>query len=142
MAVVQVDVVGAQASQGFRAALADRVAGQAPESRESADLGRDDHRPAIAPRLHPGADDLLGLATDMSRCPGRVGICRVDEVAAHVRVRIQDVERRRTVGGPAEDVAAQADREDVEVGAANAIHALNLGGEGALGVGAVGPVPF
>ena len=50
--------------------------------------------------------------------PGRVGVGGVDEVAARGGVRVEHGEGLRLVGGPAEDVAAEGEREDLEVGRA------------------------
>src|SRR5262249_49057391 len=45
-----------------------------------------------------------------------------DEVAAGGGVRVEDFEGLLLVGSPAEDVAAQTEREDVEVAAADDRH--------------------
>ena len=77
---------------------------------------------AVAARGHPVADDRLRLAARVAGHPRRVGRRRVDEVAAGGRVGVEHGERGRLVGGPAEHVAAEAEREDVESGAVERGH--------------------
>jgi hypothetical protein len=91
-----------------------------------AHLGSDDHRVAVAACRHPLADDGLRLASAIAVDPMRVGVGGIDEVAARVCVGIEHLERRRLVGGPAEDIAAETKRVDEEVGGAEADHGYIL----------------
>ena len=116
--VVEVDVVGAQAAQGRVGGGLDVDAGQPRVLGVLADLGGDHDVGAVAARLDPLADDGLGLAALVARDPRRVRVGRVEEVAAGGRVRVEHGEGLRLVGGPAEDVAAEGEREDLEVGRA------------------------
>ena len=109
--VVEVDVVAAQASQRRLGAGEDGFAG---ETRVRRDLRRDDDAPAVAARGHPVADDRLRFTARVARHPGRVAGGRVDEVAARGGVGVENFEGGRLIGGPAEHVAAQAEREDLD----------------------------
>jgi hypothetical protein len=81
-----------------------------------ADLGPDHHLvPAAAP-LEPVADDGLGFAALVAGHPGRISIRRIDEVEAGANEPIEQIEGPRLVGRPAEDVAAEAERGDSQVG--------------------------
>ena len=84
-----------------------------------AHLGGHDDVVAVAALGHPGAHDLLRLAA-------RVQVGGVDEVAAGGRVGVQHGERLVAVGGPAEHVAAQAERVHVEVGVGDRRHGLDV----------------
>ena len=91
-------------------------------ARGFADLGRDDDVVAVAARRQPLADDRLRLAAVVARHPRRVDVGGVDEVAAGRGVGVEHGEGVVAVGGPAEDVAAEAEGEDVEVGAGDQGH--------------------
>ena len=102
----------------FRESSAARrmVDGASPvEPGHLADLGRDDHAVAVAPCRHPVADDRLGFAAAIAGHPDRVRVGRVDEVATGRGVGVEHGERLRLVDRPAEDVAAEAEREDGEI---------------------------
>ncbi len=73
-------------------------------------LRGDDHRVTVAARRHPRADDLLRIASGVPFDPGRIHICRVDEVAARFDEGVEHVERGLAVDRPSEDVPAEADR--------------------------------
>ena len=114
--VVEVDAVGAEARE--------RGLGGACGSSPARGPSRPGSLPTfvattISSRLprarHPVADDRLGLAAAVARRPGRVGVGRVDEVAAGRGVGVEHGERLRLVDRPAEDVAAEAEREDRRV---------------------------
>src|SRR4051812_29585866 len=64
------------------------------------------------------ADDGLRLAARMARHPARVDVRGVDEVEAEVHEAVEDREGGFLVGGPAEDIAAEAERRGAEAGAA------------------------
>ena len=109
--VEQVDPIGAQATQRRVDGRRDRRGGEARMFGALADFRRDHEVVAVAALAHPGADH--GLATTRG-----VGVGGVDEVAAPVGVAVEDRASGRRVRGPAEDIAAQGEREDVEVGIA------------------------
>jgi hypothetical protein len=116
--VVEVDAVGLQAlERRVRLALDRRRAQVADRAAPAADLRRHDDVVAVAAVGHPAPDDRLGAPVlDEVRVRG------VDLVAARFDVRVQDGPRLRLVGGPAEHVAAEAEAEDVEVGASEGSH--------------------
>ena len=106
--------------------LPDGLGAEVLEARHPADLGGHDHAVAVAAGGHPAADDRLRLAAGVARRPSASSVGGVDEVAARRRVRVEDGEGLRLVGSPAEDVAAQAEREDVEVGVCEESHAQTI----------------
>ena len=120
--VVEVDAVGPEAAERVLGGRPDRLRREVVQARELADLRRDDDPVAVAPRGHPAAEDRLRLAPRVARHPGGVDVGGVDEVAAGGRVGVEHREGLRLVDRPAEDVAAEAEREDVEVRGADAIH--------------------
>jgi hypothetical protein len=116
--VVQVDAVGLQAlERGVRLTL-DRLRAQiADRPAAAADLRGHDELVAIGAVGQPAPDDRLGAPVlDQVRVRG------VDEVAARGHVRVEDLPRLHLVGRPAEHVAAQAECEDIEVGASERSH--------------------
>ena len=102
------------------------VARESPRrSRGHADLGGDHELLAVAPRRDPAADDPLGLAGPAGTTPP-VGVGRVDEVAARLDVGVEHGEGALLVDRPAEHVPAQAQREDVQIGVAQARDAIRV----------------
>ena len=83
----------------------------------AAHLRREDDPVAVPASGEPAPDDRLRAAV-----LDQVGVRGVDEVAARAGVRVEDGVRLRLVGGPAEHVAAEAEREHVEVGASESGH--------------------
>ena len=116
--VVEVDAVGPEAlERGPRLAL-DVVGAQvADRAAAAADLRGEDDRVARAALGHPAPDDRLRAAV-----LDEIGVRGVDEVAARRQVGVEDREGLRLVRGPAEHVGAEAQREDVEVGASEGGH--------------------
>ncbi len=112
--LVKVERVDLQTSQRLLHRLHDVVAAQAlvPQPHVGADLGRDDHVVVASAPGDPSADDRLGFAADVSGCPARVRVRRVDQVEAGIDEGVEQPERRRFVDGPAEDVAAECKRRD------------------------------
>src|SRR5205085_10457002 len=86
----------------------------APFAHVVADLGGDDHLVAAAALPDPAADHGLRFAARVPGRPPRIHVRRVDEVEARVDPRIEQRERGALVGGPAEHVAAEAKRRDLE----------------------------
>ena len=120
--LVSPDPIGPEAPQRI---LRGRPNGRGSEPLESglhADLCRDHHLVARAASRHPAADDRLRLTAGMARHPRGIGVRGVDEVAAGRQVSVENVERLPLVRGPVKDVAAEAEREDVEVGVRNSSH--------------------
>ena len=113
--VVEVDPVGAQTSERILGGAADGCGRETCEPGHLADLRRDHDVVAVAARGHPAADDRLRTRRRGCRDPGRVRVGGVDEVAAGGRVGVEHGERLRLVDRPAEDVAAEAEREDREL---------------------------
>src|SRR6185437_11514801 len=105
---------------------ADVRRGQSRPTRQLGHLRRDHHRVPVAARLQPATDDPLGIATAVPRHPQRIHVGGVDEVAAGRRVRVQDRERLVLVRRPAEDVAAEAQPEDVQICVPKFRHGSNL----------------
>ena len=111
---VEVDVVGLQPAQRILDLLGD------PGLREplaavrhlDADLGADHHPLAAAALLQPLADDGLALAPRVAGVPARIHIRRVDEIEACAGEGVEQPERGRFIGGPAEHVAAKGERRD------------------------------
>jgi len=81
-----------------------------------ADLRRDDDGVALAALLQPLADHGLGLAPRVALRPDRIDVRGVDEIETRVGERVEQRERRRFVGRPAEDVAAERERRDRQTG--------------------------
>jgi hypothetical protein len=111
--VVEVDAVSLQPlERGMRLGL-NRLRAQVADCPTTAtDLRCQDDLVAVATLGEPSSDDRLGAAVlDEVRVRG------VDEVAAGGGIRVEDRVRLRLVCGPAENVGAEAEREDVEVGA-------------------------
>jgi hypothetical protein len=116
--VVEVDAIGPQTLEGGRRLALDRLRAQAPHrALAAADLRREDDLVAVAALGHPAPDDGLRAAV-----LDEIGVRGVDEVAAGAGVRIEDGEGLGLVGRPAEHVAAEAEGEDVEVGASEGGH--------------------
>ncbi len=70
----------------------------------------------------PGSDDSLAVASGVTRSPRAVSIGCVYEVAAALGERVENREALVSVGGPAEHIATEAEREDVEVAGSDAGH--------------------
>jgi hypothetical protein len=124
--VKQVDAIGLQAAQRLLGGGADVVGGQPLAVVLGAHLGREDDRIARAAPGHPAPDDLLALAAAVAGHPLRIAVSGVDEVAAGGAVGVQHREGLRLVGRPAEDVRAQAERVNSDVGPRDVAHASNL----------------
>ena len=122
MGVVEIDAIGLQPAEGVFEPLLDGLRGEAGELRQVAHLRGDDHGVAVAARGHPVADDGLGLAALVARDPVRVGIGGIDEISAGRCVGVKHLEGRGLIGCPAEHIAAEAQRMDDEVGAAELNH--------------------
>jgi hypothetical protein len=114
--VVDVDVVGAQATQGIVDAVADIRGVESRVLGVLADLRRDDHLVTVAAGLHPFADDRLGFAAGVAVDPGRVRIGCVDEVSAGLGVGVEDREALIPIRAPAEGIASQLEGVDVKIG--------------------------
>ena len=120
--VVEVDAVDAEAGERRVAAGPDALGREARGERRGRepDLRRDDHLVATAALVEPRAEDRLGLAALVPGDPRAVDVRGVDEVAARGAVRVEHGEARVAVGRPAEDVAAEAERVDGQIGRAEA----------------------
>src|SRR5262249_33699737 len=77
------------------------------------DLGGEDGLVALAACFVPVAEDGLGLAALVARRPARVDVRCVDQVEARIDAGVEQAERGRLVGGPAENVAAEGQRPDL-----------------------------
>ena len=86
-------------------------------------------RSRLALALSQLADDRLRLAAGVARHPARVHVGGVDEVEAGVDERVEQRKRGGLVGGPAEHVAAEGERRDLEAGSAERTkaHEVSLG---------------
>src|ERR1019366_10734431 len=89
------------------------------------ELGGDDHLVAVTARLHPGADYRLGLTARVAGNPAGIDVRRVDTVETGADEGVQDGEGGRLVGRPAEHVAAEDQRRDLEARAAQLAHFHN-----------------
>ncbi len=111
--VIDIDVVGAETLQARIARLDDPFARQAALVRSVAhrvaQLGGEE--PAITLLGDRRADDLFGAAVI-------IGVGGIDEVDPGVARLGDDALARRRVGAPAEHHRAEADRRDLEPGAA------------------------
>src|SRR5215467_15793298 len=87
-----------------------------------ADLGGDDQIVAAAPPGQPAADDRLRFAAFTAVGPLWVGIGGIDEVPARAGISVEDREGCFLVGGPAEHVAAQAERKHLQVCVTDPLH--------------------
>ncbi len=116
--VEEVDAVGTEPGQRRVDGALDRTGGQAPVVGVGAGLGGDEDVVPVAAGGEPVADDGLRLAAPVAVDPGGVHVGGVDEVAAGRHVGVQDGEGLLLVGRPAEDVAAEGEREDLEAGGA------------------------
>ena len=107
--VEQIDAIGAQAAERARRRRPRSPASESPDVRRPC-------RPSSRARGRRGCRAPASRMPIMvSLRPAGVGVGGVDEVAAAVRVAVEDRPGRRGIRGPAEDVAAQSEREDVEV---------------------------
>src|SRR5699024_10544311 len=112
-----VDVVGPQALEGLGERDLDVLRGQPGATPQRADLGGDHDVRAVAPGLHPLPEHALRLPTAVPLGPDRVEVRGIDDVPAGGDEGVEDGERLVAVRGPAEGVAAEAERERVDVGA-------------------------
>ena len=124
--VVEIDVVGLQSLERVLAGRGDVLRRKSLALGMLRDLGRDHDLVAVAAALHPVADDRLRLTACVAGNPGRVGVGRVDEVAARLGIGVEHLERLRFVCGEAEDVAAEVEGEDAEFGTADRDHAETM----------------
>src|SRR5437879_4897129 len=74
----------------------------------TANLRGNDNAITIFPLAHPAPDDHLGFATNVTRNPGRVNICRIDKITAAREVSVQHRKRGLLVSSPAKNIATQA----------------------------------
>jgi hypothetical protein len=63
---------------------------------------------------------VFRFAAGVARHPARIDVGGVDEIHAGVDPGIEQAEGQRLVDGPAEHVAAEAERRDLEIRAAEA----------------------
>ena len=122
MRQIEVDRFDLQALQRLLDGLGDVGGGKvrAPLPHVGADLGDDHDLVAVAARLHPPADDGFRFAALVAGHPARIDIGRVDGIETGVGETVENVEGGLLVGRPAEHVAAQHQRGDVEIGSTQA----------------------
>jgi len=119
VSLVEIDAIRLKAPQRFLHVPLDLRALQSLRALDlHAHLGRDEHLVALAALRKPFADDRLRLAAHVPGHPARVHVGGVDEVHAGVDPGVEEAKRHLLVDGPAEDVAAEADRRDIEAGTA------------------------
>src|SRR6185437_4963918 len=122
--VIEVDRLDPEPLQRGVGSGVDRLRPQVVEAGEFPDLGRDDELVALpGSRRQPFADDRLRLAAAVAGSPRHIDVGGVDEVAAGGDVGVEHREGLVAGGGPAEDVAAEAETEDIEIGAGDERHA-------------------
>ncbi|MBM7806914.1 hypothetical protein JOD57_002751 [Geodermatophilus bullaregiensis] len=120
--VVEVDAVGPQVAQRALGGLADLPGGEGVRLLLRRGLGGHEHPVAQAPVGHPPAEDLLGAAVPVHLG----GVDEGAQGAGHgVGEAVEDRVGRRLVGGPAEDVATQAEVADGQVGPGELRHATH-----------------
>ncbi|MDT4851888.1 hypothetical protein FQZ97_860960 [compost metagenome] len=83
-----------------------------------ADLGGDEHAVALARTLEPFADQRLGFPALVAFDPSGIHIGRVDEIQARIHHGVQQGVRAGLVHGPAEDVATEGERRNLQAGTA------------------------
>ena len=117
MRLVEVDVVGLQPLQR----VLDGAHDVGPAARPllirrhlHAALGGDDHLRAVAAGLEPVADDGLALAAAVAGLPSRIDVGGVDAVEAGADKGVEQRERGLLVRRPAEHVAAEDERRDLQ----------------------------
>ena len=131
--LVEVDDVGLQAAEAFFAGADDVVAREADVVRAGAHragaLRREDQAVAVAALAHPATDDLLGAADGLERAAERIDVGGVEEVDAALDGAVEDGERRLLVALIAEGHRAEAERRDLQAGAAEraGVHAGLIG---------------
>ncbi|MPM95766.1 hypothetical protein SDC9_142921 [bioreactor metagenome] len=111
--LVQIDVIRLQALERRIHRLLDvfRVQAHLAIAHVLAHLGGQHQLAAPCGRLpQPFADDGLGLATHMPRCPTRIHIRRVHKVHARIQPRIKQRKARRLIHRPAKHIAAKTQR--------------------------------
>src|SRR5579863_10004843 len=118
MHLIEVDVVGLQASQRSLARVADVACGEkrvvGPVAHRAVELGGDHHLLAASPTLRETpAADLLGES--LALLPA-VDVRRLEEVEARIERRVHDLERRGFVGLRTEVHGAEAQAADGETG--------------------------
>ncbi len=118
--LVEIDVIGLEAlERGFDGAE-DVGFGESFVlwAHVETDFGGDDDFGTFTGLLEPVADDGFGLAAGMAGHPGGIDIGGVDEGEAGVGEGVEDLEGSGLIDGPAEDIAAEGERGDFDVGVA------------------------
>ena len=118
MRLIQVDVVGLQPLQRIFHRLHHVFARQAffAGPHLDAQLGSDNHRVPAAAGFQPVANDDFGLTAFVAGVPARINVGAIDEIEAARDERIEQGEGCILIGRPAEHVAAEGDRGDVQRG--------------------------
>jgi len=118
--LVQVDVVGLQPAQRVLHRLPNVGPRQADPAvaHVLADLGGQHDALALAAAPQPLADHRFALAAHVAGHPARVDVGRVHQVEAGVDECVEQRERGRRVRCPAEHVAAEGQRSDLQAAAA------------------------
>ncbi|CAM2149016.1 hypothetical protein PT2222_200147 [Paraburkholderia tropica] len=116
---IHVDVIGLKATQRIFNGGFDIRGRQPRMARPLGNLGGDHDLVALAAAREPFADDRLRLAALVARHPGGVDVGGIDEIQARVGERVENRERGGFVGGPAEHVAAEHERCDLQGGSAD-----------------------
>ena len=122
--LIQIDIVGLQTSQRSLACIQNMLAAQAlivgaRAHRSTHFRGQDDLIARLS--LQPLADQFFGHAARIARCPARVDIGRVDEVAARIHKRIHHGRAVFARRSPAKTHAAHAQFTDFEAGTAQVL---------------------
>lgn len=86
------------------------------------DLGRYHHLGTDAASGLPVSEDGLGFAAGVARDEGGVRVGGVDEITACGHERVENLERGGRIRRPAERVAAQCQRVDIELGISDCCH--------------------
>src|SRR5438552_4698070 len=129
--LVEVDTVDLQTTERRLDRLQDVITAQDLVSMPhvGAHFGRDDDVVVPSSLCDPASDDRFRFATLVSSDPPRIGVRRVDQVEAGADEGVEQPERHRLVRRPAEHIAAQGERRDLESGITElaSIHAEKMG---------------
>ena len=120
MRLVEVDGIDLQALERLLDRLHDVIRAQAfvAQAHVGADLGRDDDVVVPAAARDPAADDGFGFTALVPRHPARIRVRGVDQVEPGADEGVEQPERGGFVDRPAEDIAPEGERRNLEAGAA------------------------
>src|SRR5579862_5247330 len=115
--LVEVDVIGLQSPQRILDGAKDIRFRQPFLARTHLhpDLGRDDDLAPVVGPLHPVTDDGFRFSALVPGGPAGINVGGIDEIESSAGEAVEYGKRRLLISRPAEDVAAQAKRRNIEI---------------------------